>query len=164
MNSEQNQTREFFDKLIKSEMYTTGCWVMVGMMTVFLVMMFFLPVQELLVDVNESFPLLFLMVLCGPVAACFRIMPYQAYGTQPNHRMVAEIIKYHPINRAEKKKMELFYTVRYMAKVTLVGMIVQITMALLVYKSISWMNIAYVFVVAFVYPVLLNIFSIYFEK
>ncbi|MBR2044818.1 MAG: hypothetical protein IJ958_01620, partial [Agathobacter sp.] len=110
MDHEQKEIREFFDKLTKNETYTTGCWILVGMMSVILEMLFFLPAQELLVDVDESFPLIILMVLCGPVAAYFRIMPYQAYGTQPNHRMIAEIIKYHPVNRAQKKKMELFYT------------------------------------------------------
>lgn len=164
MDHEQKEIREFFDKLTKNETYTTGCWILVGMMSVILEMLFFLPAQELLVDVDESFPLIILMVLCGPVAAYFRIMPYQAYGTQPNHRMIAEIIKYHPVNRAQKKKMELFYTIRYMAKVTIVGMVIQLSMALFVCKSISWINIAYVLVVAFVYPVVLNVFSIYFEK
>ena len=164
MDHEQKEIREFFDKLTKNETYTTGCWILVGMMSVILEMLFFLPAQELLVDVDESFPLIILMVLCGPVAAYFRIMPYQAYGTQPNHRMIAEIIKYHPVNRAHKKKMELFYTIRYMAKVTIVGMVIQLSMALFVCKSISWINIAYVLVVAFVYPVVLNVFSIYFEK
>lgn len=164
MNSEQKQTRIFFDKLIKNETYTTGCWVLVGMLTSILVMMFFLPAQEMLVDIEESMYLIVLMIMCGPLATYFRIMPYQAYGMQPNHRMMAEIIKYHPINRTEKKKMELFYTVRYMAKVTSVCMVVQVLISLFVYGEVSWMNVAYVLVGAFVYPVLLNVLSIYFEK
>jgi len=164
MNSEQKLTREFFDKLIKKESYTTGCWLLVGVMTMIQVLLFILPVQEMLNDLDESFPLIFLMILCGPMAAYFRILPYQAYGMQPNHRNMADIIKYYPINRAEKKKMEIFYTIRYMAKVTLVSMIVQLVISFFAYGEVSWMNIAYVIVVAFVYPVILNMLSIYFER
>lgn len=164
MNSEQKQTREFFEKLTKNETYTTGCWVLVGVCTLIFVMIFFLPVQELLADVEGSMYLIILMIMCGPTAAYFRILPYQAYGTQPNHRKMTEIINYHPVNSMEKKKMEVFYTVRYMAKVTLVSMVIQLLISCFVYGEITWINIVYVLFVAFVYPVALNICSIYFEN
>ena len=164
MNPEQKKTREFFDKLIKNETYTTGCWILVGVCTVILVLLYLLPAQEMLVNIEESIYLLLLMVICGPTAAYFRIMPYHAYGNQPNHQIMSELIKYHPVNRVEKKKMELFYSIRYMAKVTGICMLMQIAVSLLVYGRVSWMNVLYVLIGAFLYPILLNIFSIYFEK
>lgn len=164
MNHEQKETRLFFDKLTRNETYTTGCWVLVGVCTGILVLLFFLPAQEMLVDIKESGLLLLLMAMCGPTASYFRIMPYQAYGNQPNHKMMFELIKYHPVNRVEKKKMELFYSVRYMAKVAAVCMFMQLCVSLFVYGKISWINIAYVLVGAFLYPLLLNAVSIYFEK
>ena len=164
MNYEQKQTREFFDRLIKNETYTIGCWISLGVCTGILVMLYFLPAQEMLLDVKESVSLLLLMAVCGPAAAYFRILPYQAYGTQPNHQLMSELIKYHPVNRAEKKKMELFYSVRYMAKVTGICMLMQLSVTIFVYGKVSWINVVYVFVGAFVYPMLLNMFSIYFEK
>lgn len=164
MSPEQRKTRVFFDKLTRNEIYTTGCWVLVGVCTSILVLLFFLPAQEMLADIKESVSLLLLMAMCGPTASYFRIMPYQAYGNQPNHRMMSELIKYHPVNRAEKKKMELFYSVRYMAKVTGICMLMQLSVTIFVYGKVSWINVVYVLVGAFVYPMLLNMFSIYFEK
>ena len=164
MNPKQKQTREFFDRLIKNETYTTGCWILLGVCTSILVLLYFLPAQEMLVDIKESVSLLLLMVICGPSAAYFRILPYHAYGNQPNHHLMSELIKYHPVDRVEKKKMELFYTIRYMAKVAGVCMFMQIFVSLFAYGKISWINIVYVLVGAFVYPVLLNALSIYFEK
>ena len=149
MSPEQRKTRVFFDKLTRNEIYTTGCWVLVGVSTSILGLLFFLPVQEILVDIKESVPLLLLMVMCGPTAAYFRIMPYQAYGNQPNHKMMSELIKYHPVNRVEKKKMEVFYSVRYMAKVAGVCMFMQLIVSLFVYGKISWVNIVYAIVVFF---------------
>lgn len=164
MSPEQKKTREFFDKLTKNETYTTGCWILVGVCTSIFVLMYFLPVQEMLADIRESVSLLLLMAMCGPLAAYLRILPYQAYGNQPNHKMMSEIIKYHPVNRAEKKKMEMFYTIRYMAKVMAICMLIQLSVSLFAYGKVSWINVVYVFVGAFVYPMLLNMFSIYFEK
>ena len=164
MNSEQKQTREFFEKLTKNETYTTGCWVLVGVCTLIFVMIFFLPVQELLADVEGSMYLIILMIMCGPMAAYFRILPYHAYGTQPNRRKMAKIINYHPVNPMEKKKMEVSYTIRYMAKVTLVCMVIQLLISGFAYGEITWINIVYVLVIAFVYPVVLNICSIYFDN
>ena len=164
MSPEQKKTREFFDKLTRNETYTTGCWILVGVCTCILVFMFFLPAQEMLADIKESVSLLLLMVMCGPLAAYLRILPYHAYGTQPNHQSMAGLIKYHPVNRAEKKKMELFYTIRYMSKVMAICMFMQICISLFVYGKFTWVNIVYVFIGAFVYPVILNLLSIYSEK
>lgn len=164
MNPKQKQTREFFDKLIKNETYTTSCWVLVGVCTSILVFIYFLPAQELLMDIKESVYIFILMSICSPCAAYFRILPYHAYGNQPNHHLMSELIKYHPVNRVEKKKMELFYSVRYMAKVASVCLFTQMFVSLFVYGKVSWINFVYVLVGAFVYPLLLNALSIYFEK
>lgn len=164
MSSEQKQIREFFDRFTKHTMYSNGCWIGVWMCTGITVLMCFLPAQIMLENLKENVSLLFILVICGPMAGSFRIMPYQAYGTAPNNRRVAEVIKYHPINRTEKKKMEVFYLIRFMTKAAVVCMIAQIPVTFYEYGELSWINFVYIFMVAFAYPVIVNALSVYFEK
>ena len=43
--------------------------------------------------------------------------------------------------------------VSFLSKVTGVGLILQIVMALIAYKSISWLNFFYIIVFLFVFPI-----------
>lgn len=164
MKVEQPKVRKFFQKFTSNTINNTLSWLGAGLSTGVLVLMSFLPVQLIIEDLQGNMSLLLLIVVCGPLAGSLRIMPYQSYGTSPNNRKVSDILKYHPIDRTEIKKMEVYYLARFMAKVAVVCMLVQIPVTFYEYGGLSWANFAYIFVAIFFYPVGINVLSICFEK
>lgn len=164
MNREQSKVKKFFHKFIGNMVNHILSWFGVGFCVLLLGVASLLPVQIIFDDFQESISMLLLIVVCGPLAGSLRIMPYQSYGISPNDRRVSEILKYHPINRTEIKKLECMVLIRFMAKVAAVCMLLQMSVAFYEYGGLSWVNVLYIFIVMFLYPFGVNALSIYLEK
>ena len=164
MNKEQSKVNKFFRKFTNGTINNTLSWFGAGGCIFVLIVASVLPIQLLLEDLHGNASLLLLMVICGPLAGSLRIMPYESYGTSPNNRKVSDILKYHPIQQTKVKKLKFLVLVRFMAKVAVVCMFMQIPVTLYEYGGLSWINFIYIVVTAFLYPVGVNGITILFEK
>lgn len=162
MTEEQRKVRQFFEKFVgKSVNYTLSMFG-VGMCVFFFLLFCMFPIQALLKDDFRA--MLFLGAVVGPLAGQLRIQPYSVYAVEQKSIPIMEFLKYHPIDPKEVKKMRMFYMVRFMGKLLPFCMLAQIPITIWDGYTLGWINVAYIFLVAFVYPVGLNVLSIYFEK
>ena len=162
MGEEQKNVRKFFEKFVgKSVNYTLSMFG-VAMCVFFLLLFCMFPIQGLLKEDVRA--LLFLGAVVGPLAGQLRIQPYSMYAIEQKAMQIAEILKYHPIDPKEVKKMRIFYVVRFMGKLLPFCMLAQIPITIFDGHTLSWMNFVYIFLVAFVYPVGVNVISIVLEK
>ena len=65
---------------------------------------------------------------------------------------MADILKYHPIDKTAVWKHKTKKLVTFLAKVTGVGLALQILVALIAYQSISWLNFLYIIGFLFGFP------------
>ena len=162
MTEEQRKVRKFFEKLVgKSVNYTLSMFG-TGMCVFFFLLFCMMPLQGLIEE--DMYAMLFLGIVVGPLAAQLRIQPYSVYAVDQKSIPMTEFLKYHPIDLKEVKKMRIFYAVRFMGKLLPFCMLAQIPITIGDGYMLSWINFVYIFLVAFVYPVGLNVISIFLEK
>ena len=133
-----------------------------GMCVFFFLLFCMFPVQEF--SEGDFGAMIFLGTVVGPLAGKLRIHPYSVYMQEQKNICMTEFLKYHPIDPKEVKKLRIFYLVRFMGKLLPFCLLAQIPVTILDGYDLNWLNFMYIFFVAFVYPVGLNVLSICLEK
>ena len=151
INSEQVKAEKFFNRLWKGSAAKAISWFLTGIFLFILMILNMIPVQAIFED---DTPLLMsaTQVMTAYLMIYFRSMIYDNYNENQKSRRMADILKYHPINRKEVWKHKTKNIALFLAKVTGVGVGFQIFGALIGYQSISWLNFFYAFVFNFVFP------------
>lgn len=151
MNSERIKAEQFFERLWKNSTAKVGSWLVTGVFLFLIIILCMLPAQEMFSD--DSLPIMngLLAMLTWMMLFCRSIM-YDQYNENQKNRLMTDILKCHPINRKEVWKHKTKKLVTFLVKVTAVGLAFQILVALIAYKSISWLNFFYIIVSVFVFP------------
>lgn len=152
MKLEETKIEEFFDRLWKNSMAKVGSWILTGIFLFFIMILCLFPAQEMFAE-GWFMPIpAFLLVMFTYLMLSSRIRLYNQYNENQKSRFMTDILKYHPINRKEVWKHKTKKLVTFLAKVTGVGLVLQIVVALIAYQTISWLNFFYIIVYMFIFP------------
>ena len=154
MNSEKIKVEKFFKRLWDKSVSKAVSWFLVGLFIFLIMLLCMMPAQGLFVETEDS-PWLMtgVLTMLSFMMVYFREMPYNQYNDNQKSRFMGEILRYHPINKKEIWKNKILKMVSFLAKVTGVGLVLQIVVSLIAYQSISWLNFFYIIVFVFGYPV-----------
>ena len=169
MNSEQKVVKDFFDKFGN---YNTTTIAMSGMLIVIcFVFQFFVAIAgfdtmiRTTILYNEDYSVTFGAALfVGPIMGFLRILPYQTFNMNQKSKAVSEILKYHPIDKKAIRNMKIEKLAKFMFKVTIVSMVIQVLRCIFKGYEISWFNLLYIFVLSFVWPLVVNVIPIWLEN
>lgn len=151
MNSEQVKAEKFFNRLWKNSTTEVASWFLTGIFLFLIMILCMLPAQELLTDETPLFmPAIVTMFTWMMLFS--RSILYDQYNENQKSRFMADILKYHPINRKEVWKHKTKKLATFLGKVTGVGLAFQILVSLIAYKTVSWLNFFYIIVFLFVFP------------
>lgn len=151
MNSEQVKAEKFFNRLWKNSTAKVASWFLTGIFLFLIMILCMLPAQEMFAEEWQLFmPSIVTMLTC--MMMFFRSAIYDQYNENQKSRFMADILKYHPINRKEVWKYKTKKLTTFLAKVTGVGLVFQILVALIAYHSISWLNFFYIVVFLLGFP------------
>ena len=165
MNLEEVKTREFFKKLQKADANSWASWFFVGLCLLFLVSGCGVPAQAYVEAKDDAeFLMIVIVSFVGPLTAYMRINPLTVYTENQKGRAIFDLLKYYPVDKKEIKKFKIICMTKFMAKVLPFCMLIQIPATLYDYGKLSIINFLYIFVVAFVWPLVWNFVSICLEK
>ena len=153
MNSEEAKAEKFFERLWNKGVSKAISWFLIGIFLFIIIILCMIPAQEIWAETEDA-PMLMPMVLTmlTYLMISFRIGPYDQYNENQKSRFMTDILKYHPINRKVVWKHKTKKLATFLAKVTGVGLILQIFVVLIAYQTISWLNFFYIIVFLFVFP------------
>lgn len=151
MNSEQVKIDKFYNRLWKSTSMKALSWVLVGIYLFLIMIMCMVPAQGLF---SEEFPtfLTGIITMITLMMLFARSAIYDRYTENQKSRFMIEILRYHPVSKKEIWKQKTKNLTFFLAKVTGVGLVLQLIVSLIAYKEISWVNFYYVIVSVFVFP------------
>ena len=154
MNSEKIKVEKFFKRLWDKSVSKAVSWFLVGLFIFLIMLLCMMPAQGLLVETEDS-PWLMpgVLTMLSFMMVYFREIPYNQYTENQKSRFMSEILRYHPISKKEIWKNKILKMVSFLAKVTGVGLVLQIVVSLIAYQSISWLNFFYIIVYVFGFPV-----------
>lgn len=165
MNPEETKVKDFFEKLKKINTNSWASWFGVGLCLLFLVIGCVAPVQAYLEGKDDVDYLMIVIVsLVAPLTAYMRINALTLYTESQKGREILDIVKYYPISRKEIKKYKIICMTKFMAKVLPICMLAQIPATLYDYGKLSIINFLYIFAAVFVWPLVLNVIMIIYEK
>ncbi len=120
---------------------------------------FFLPVQEWISDANDTF--FFSMFFVFFVVLGY-VSPYTAYasGDKKGSKTFDQLLKYMPISRKAFGRFVLKKLAKYLAKLTCVGIGLQIVVALMFVKRVEIVNICLPIAIEFFLPMLIGAFIV----
>jgi len=155
IDKEQEKVKKFFHKLYDKSVQK-GVLLFVNGIFIFLIMILCLiPIQELLADFEDDpwiMPGLLAMFSC--CMATIRTSFFRDYTENQKSKTMKEFLKYYPISKKAIWKHKMMVLLPFLAKVTGVGLLLQMIVALIAYITVSWMNIVYVVGSTFFAPVL----------
>ena len=153
MNPEQVKVQKFFEKLLNKSVSKTISWFLIGIFVFLIMLLCMMPAQEIFWEAEDA-PMLIPGVLTTLtfMMMSFRIGPYNQYNENQKSRFMTVILQYHPISEKEIWKRKMSDLISFLGKVTGVGLVLQIGISLIAYKSISWLNFFYIIVFLFGFP------------
>lgn len=115
----------------------------------------FVPVQEMMGEGERKTLLITVWsaTFLINMAITFYMSKYSGVG-YGNNKMesVANVLFYMPIDHKEKRKFLFGKLLKMLIRITIAGFIMQLGVALIVYHTISVWNVAYIFALTFVVP------------
>ena len=115
----------------------------------------FIPVQEMFAEGSDGDLLMvaWMFTLLLTMAVGFYMMKYHtvSYGNNKSEP-VADVLLYMPIDRKENRKYLFGILIRFLKKITIAGLIMQVGVALIAYHFVSIWNIIYILVMTFIVP------------
>lgn len=162
---EQNEKIEqFFGEYYQERKWDKQANAVVGGIFAFLVIvLMILPIQELWQDEARS-AFLYLISLFGVLAALYGQQSYRAFKEKQQMCLFSQKLKYLPVDRKVLKKWKTRMLIRWTAKMFAAALMIQLLFAAIIVHGISWRNVVYVMVVAFILPILCNSLLIWVEK
>ena len=150
MNLEQIQAENFFNRLWEKSVSKAVSWLLIGVLSFGGLGICMVPAQNVLAEDGWLMPAI--LVMLTYLMLSFRSRLYDQYNENQKSRFMADILKYHPINRKEIWKYKTKKLVTFLAKVSGVGLVLQIVVALIAYQTISWLNFFYIIFYMFICP------------
>lgn len=148
------KAEKFFERLSKNSISKTLSWFLIGLFLFISLISSLIPAQEIFSGAEDAatiMPAILCMFTIWMVY--FRVNIYKQYTENQKSRLMSEILQYHPISKKGIRKLKMRTMITFLAKVAGVELILQLVIALIAYKSISWMNFFYIIVFVFVFPV-----------
>ena len=141
MNSEEVKVEKFFNRLWNKSVSKAVSWFLIGIFLFIGLGICMVPAQDVLSeDKYMSWALIFLSAM----AAAMRVSPYQQYTENQKSRKMTDILKYHPISKKAIWKVKMKGLCVFQAKVTGVGLVIQIIASLFAYKTVTFDNVIYI--------------------
>lgn len=164
MTEEQKKVRKFYKDLQGWKADTIGTWIGAGLLVMFMLIGCAIPAQEMLAGVGgdvDTFGWIMVLIF-GPLAGFLYLRPYTSvtemvYTNQAKNVRIIDKLKYLPIDLKEIRKMKITYLLKFYAKIAPFCMLLQALTSLDSYKEVTWMNVIYVLLMAFVWPVVANL-------
>lgn len=152
---ERARIREFDKELFS---YTGQvAWFLPGIFSFVLIILMIIPVQEAVHSSIAIWPNFFMLATWSTY---FLLLPYvsvtDSVTPQKKTRSTYAKLKYLPVSKKQYRRVRMEYLLRYLWKVTLIGLVVQCTAAAAVLKSVTVWNVLYVVGILLVYPLLLG--------
>lgn len=171
MTDEQRKVRKFYKDFQGWKIDTIGTWIGAGFLVLLLVIACSIPAQEMLQGGSGDTGILgwIMALMFGPLAGFLYLNPYMSYTemvstNQAKSVRIIDKLKYLPIDLKEIRKMKVIYLMKFFAKIAPVCLILQMLTSLYSYKEITWVNVVYILVMAFVWPVVANLPMILAER
>ena len=168
MDTEQEKVDKFFDRFIhiggKRKLIEIGISVCI----ILLVAGCSIPMQDIIKNIEEyeiGAVLPMSMSIAGIFAAHLRIAAYETYTEKLNSLgSVLILLQYHPINRMRVMKIKIICQLRFLAKLTLVCLGVQLITTYVSYGTISWINFVYIIIFVLLLPAFYEILLMQFRE
>ena len=157
MNDKENKKAEqFFDKLYDKSVVKSLSWFVNGIFIFMILLLCLMPAQELYIGSEKDSPMFIpgVLAMLSFMMVSMQTSRFKQYTENQKSRTMREILQYYPVSRKAIWKMKMLDLLCFLAKVTGVGLVLQLIAALIAYKIVSWMNFAYVFGCVFFFPVL----------
>ncbi len=171
MTEEQKKVRKFYKDFQGWKVDTVGTWIGAGFLVVLMLIVCAIPVQEILSEVAEEMEAVswMMLLLFGPLAGFLYLRPYTSvteivYTNRAKNVRIIDKLKYLPIDLKEIRKMKVTYLLKFFAKLFPFALGLQFLTSIGSYGKITWMNVVYVLVVAFLWPVAVNLPAILAER
>lgn len=159
-NEKQTQQmiiRSFFKEFLNWKTECIGNWIGTGcFQLIFWVCIAIVPVQEVVGESELDRIMIVLGMALGWLPSFLYIMPYVTYKERRQDCSICAKLKYLPVDIREIQKLRLTLLTKFVIKMFPVSFTLQLLTAWYSYGEIGWMNIAYVFVTAFLWPWVLN--------
>lgn len=166
MTEEQRKVRKFYKDFLKLRGEVWVQWLGAGFSAVLYVIFSTIPGRELLIENTDEeirvFVLLWMLIL-APLAGFFYLLPYSTLRGRNGGIKLADRLKYLPIDLKEICRMKVAYIVKFYARILPICLVLQQLTTYASYKYFSWWNVLYILVVAFVWPVAVNLVAIYLD-
>ena len=155
IDKEQEKAEMFFHKLYDKSVAKSLSWFVNGIFLFLIMLLCLMPVQELMADPEDS-PLLmpFVLTIFSCMMVNMRTSPFKQYTENQKTRTMKEILQYYPVSKKAIWKHKVSDLVSFLLKVVGVGLLLQIIVSLIAYRTLSWMNFGYVIICIFFLPVL----------
>ena len=171
MTDEQRKVRKFYKDLQGWKPDTIGTWIGAGFLVMFMLFGCAIPAQEMLsLGASDADMMGWIMVLMfGPLAGFLYLRPYTSitemvYTNEAKNVRIIDKLKYLPISLKEIRKMKVIYLLKFYGKIAPFCMGLQFLTSMYSYNEITWKNVLYIFILAFVWPVVANLPMILAEK
>lgn len=157
MNPEQVKVHTFLDKFIIVGTRKFGVKMGMVISIFFILISCIIPVQDLVAGEGNKLAsaLPIAISVFGAMAGFARILPYETYAEKHNNMGSAmDLLEYHPISKMELAKVKIRHIIRFLAKLSFVCLGVQLLSAYVTCGMVSWINVGYIFLFAFLIPVI----------
>ena len=161
---QEQKIEQFFEEYYRFKKWDKQSSDVVAGVFVFIqIVLMIFPIQILYTEENR-FGLLLLLGTFGIYAPLYYMLPYRLLKEGKQKTMVWQKLKYLPVELESLKKWRIRLLVRFVGKVFLACLVIQLLFSLIAFHRISWVNIVYVVIAGFVIPLLVNVSGILLEK
>lgn len=156
--TQREKIEKYYDTLIGQGTGALSPDIVTYILLFIAMMLLFIPVQELFAEGNNGnlLSVVWVFTLLFTMSVSFYMMKYHtvSYGNN-KAEAVADMLLYMPVDRRENRKYLFGILIRFLRKITIAGMIMQVGVALIAYHFVSIWNIIYILVITFVAPLIL---------
>ena len=156
--TQREKIEKYYDTLIGQGTGALSPDIVTYILLFIAMMLLFIPVQELFAEANNGnlLSVVWVFTLLFTMSVSFYMMKYHtvSYGNN-KAEAVADMLLYMPVDRRENRKYLFGILIRFLKKITIAGLIMQVGVALIAYHFVSIWNIIYILVITFVAPLIL---------
>ncbi|MBQ8519226.1 MAG: hypothetical protein IJ455_06475 [Agathobacter sp.] len=157
----------FFDQFYKESLGIGGKLfyrVLTGFWCILAVLGCTIPAQETMLGSQEGDFILELLPTAIAIGSCFSISAciaafrtYTEQNIKNNVGSVIVLLQYHPVDKIKLQKQKIKYQFQFLVKLTLLCLLVQLVATYISLGEIEWLNFAYIFIMVFMIPGILEI-------
>ncbi len=163
--SNEQKTELFYHTLFRQGSDQLSPEIVTYMLLCISMLLLFIPVQELLPLLeNDNILVIWAFNLLTVMAVTFYMKKYHVIACNKQMETIADCILYMPVDKKAYKKYIFKQLLQFLKKISIAGVIQQLSVALIAYHTISFWNILYVLVQTFLIPVVFCSYPILFRK